>query len=325
MNDEILSNPDQVHLLNSWRFKTLLFTILISVVGYLLFTLWGGWDNVVAAVKQVGILGISLALAFSLINYGLRFLRWQLFLKTLGHPIPWAPSLRIYMSGFAFTTTPGKTGEAIRGVFLKDYGLPFRKCFGAFFAERFCDLISVSILASGGLWIYPQARPVLLVVAALFAFVFFVIQKESLLLAIEQAAMRKLPARFGKSIEFTLEIVRSFRTCFSAKILLLAITLGVVAWSFEAIALYVLLHLLGYPIDLITSAFIYGFSLVIGGITLLPGGLGGAEFTMLQLLMFNNVVPSVAVAITLVIRLTSLWFSVCIGLIALPKKQILWR
>lgn len=323
--DPDLSEHSHAHLLNGWRFKTLFITILLSIIGYLLFTLWGGWDNVVAAVKQVGLLGISAALLLSLFNYSLRFLRWQLFLKTLGHAIPWRPSLRIYMSGFALTTTPGKTGEALRGVFLKDYGVPFRKSFGAFFAERFCDLLSVSILASGGLWIYPQIRPVLLIVAALFVFILFAIQKDHWLHGVEKFAKRQLPERFAKTVEFILEMIIAFRTCFSTRIMLAAISLGVIAWTAEAVALYTLLHLLGYQIGLIAAAFIYGFSLVIGGITLLPGGLGGAEVTMLQLLILQGVIPSVAVAITLVIRLTSLWFSVLLGLIALPKKRILWH
>jgi uncharacterized protein (TIRG00374 family) len=98
--------------------------------------------------------------------------------------------------------------------------------------------------------------------------------------------------------------------------------LGIAAWSAEALALYALLHFMGFGIDLPTALFIYGFSLVIGGITLLPGGLGGAEVAMLQLLSMQNIPLSAAVAITVVIRLTTLWFSVLIGLIVLPKKQL---
>lgn len=314
------SSPfDQTQYLQGWKFKTLLLTILLSIIGYFLFTIWAGWDNVVDALSQVGLLGILFALSLSLVNYALRFCRWQLFLKNLGHSIPWKPSLQIYMAGFALTTTPGKTGEAIRGVFLKDHGVPFRKCLGAFFAERFCDLVSVSILASGGLWIYPQARPILLLVILGFALIFLVLQKDKWLQNLEKWSIKTFPERFGHSLKFIFEMVLSFRNCFSPIVLLSAIIIGVIAWTAEAFVLYFLLHLLGYQIDLITSAFIYGFSLVIGGITLLPGGLGGAEVTMMQLLIFSHVPTAVAVALTLVIRLTSLWFSVFLGFLALFK------
>jgi uncharacterized protein (TIRG00374 family) len=313
------------HFISGQKFKIVLLTVLLSIVGYFLFTIWGGWENVAAAIKQVGFLGIATALGLSLLNFGMRFLRWQYFLKVLGYSIPLAPSFRIYMAGFSLTTTPGKTGEALRGVFLKDYGVPFRKSFGAFLSERTSDLLSVTILASAGLWIHPEARPILLLVAGLITFLFFTIRNERWLRWLERLAKKIFPGRFAHTIEFFLETVHSFRSCFTAKVLATTLILGLTAWAAEAVALKYILHLLGYEISMLTALFIYGFSLVIGGITLLPGGLGGAEVTMLQLLILQNIPAAIAVAVTLVIRLTSLWFSVFLGIIALPKDKILWQ
>ncbi|MBA3816723.1 MAG: hypothetical protein H0X29_09460, partial [Parachlamydiaceae bacterium] len=82
-------------LLSGWRFNLMIITIILSVAGYFAFTLWGGWDNVTSAAAQVGLSGILIALALSLVSFFLRFLRWQLFLHVLGHSIPWMASLRI--------------------------------------------------------------------------------------------------------------------------------------------------------------------------------------------------------------------------------------
>jgi glycosyltransferase 2 family protein len=322
LNEENFHSP---HFLGGWRFRTMVLTVLVSIIGYFLFTLWAGWHNVLDSVAQVGVWGILLSLFLSLVNYGLRFLRWQLFLKNLGHTVAWKSSLRIYMSGFSLTTTPGKSGEALRGVFLKEYGVPFRKSFGAFLAERFCDLMSVSILALGGLWLYPQARPILLLVALVVGFALYAVQKDRWMNGVIAFFKKILPNRFIKAIDFIHEMIFAFRSCFTPRVLSAAIALGVAAWLAEALALCALLNLAGYPLNFVLAIFIYGFSLVIGGITLLPGGLGGAEVTMFQLLLLNNVPASAAVAITLVVRLTTLWFSVFIGLIVLPKKQILWN
>lgn len=311
------------HLLSGWRFRAVFITIFLSIIGYFLFMIWGGWDHVILAVSQVGVLGISAALTLSLVNYLLRFLRWTLFLKNLGHTLPWWPHLRIYMSGFALTTTPGKTGEAVRGLFLKDYGVPYRKSIGLFFSERLSDLISVLILASAGLWSHSSTRPLLLAVAGFIIALLALIQSDRLLKAIERLAGKWLPPRFVHTVNFFLETVIAFRSCFVWRVQVIALALGVIAWTAEALALYILVHLVGGDLSFATAMFIYGFSLVIGGITLLPGGLGGAEVTMLQLLMINQVSSSVAVAITLVIRLTSLWFAVLLGMIALPKKKFL--
>lgn len=310
------------HFLSGWRFTALVTTIILSVIGYLLFTLWGGWHDVIAAVKKVGFTGIVMALCLSLVNYLLRFMRWERFLKVLGYQLPTWPSFRIYMSGFALTTTPGKAGEALRSVFLKDYGMAYRQSFGAFFAERLSDLIAVAILATAGLWIYPDARLVVVLVGLAIAFVLFAVQKDSWMKAIERVSKKILPSRFAHIVEFVIEIVIAFRSCFAPPVLLYGIFLGVIAWSAEGLAMYYLLRILGADVSLVATLFIYGFSLLIGAITLLPGGLGGVEFTMLQLLLWQGVNPSTAVTVTIVIRLATLWFSVILGLFALPKKQI---
>lgn len=321
--------PDQIHFYQQFispkKIKLVLLVLLLSISGYFFFTLWAGWENVLYAIQQVGPLGIVAALGLSLMNYGVRFLRWQYLLKVLGYSVPWAPSLRIYMAGFSLTTTPGKTGEAIRGVFLKEYGVPFRKTFGAFLAERTSDLFSVTLLASVGLWIYPMARPLLFIVAALLAFLFLAMQKDSWLRALERLVKSLCPKRFISVLDFLIGSIHSFRSCFTMKVLVITLSLGLIAWTMEAIALLYALHLLGYEISPFIAIFIYGFSLVIGGITLLPGGLGGAEVTMFQLLVTQHIPTSIAVAVTLVIRLTSLWFSVFLGMIALPKNKILWN
>jgi uncharacterized protein (TIRG00374 family) len=101
------------------------------------------------------------------------------------------------------------------------------------------------------------------------------------------------------------------------------LVLSVLAWAAEGVGLYYLVYFLGYEIDLLTCLFIFGFSMLIGAITFLPGGLGGTEVTMVKLLALQNVSSSSAVAITLLLRLATLWFSVALGLIALPKKQLI--
>jgi uncharacterized protein (TIRG00374 family) len=49
----------------------------------------------------------------------------------------------------------------------------------------------------------------------------------------------------------------------------------------------------------------------------MPGGLGGAEATMITLLLLHGMAMPEAVAATVFIRLATLWFAVFLGLIAL--------
>lgn len=315
--------PNHPHLLSGWRFRAMIATIIISMLVYLLFTLWGGWREVLDAMGQVGILGILFTLSLSLLSYWLRFLRWEKFLNILGYKLPIAANLRIYIAGFSLTATPGKSGEALRGIFLKDYGIPHRKSFAAFLSERFTDLIAVAMLSTIGLWHYPQTRPAFFITIAAITFFLFAVQKNTWLHVMESLAKRVLPKRLAHITEFFVETVIGFRSCFTPRMLSLSLALSIVSWAAEGIALYYLASFLGYEVDLLTCLFIFGFSMLVGAITFLPGGLGGTEITMVKLLILQNVSSSSAVAITLLLRLATLWFSVVLGLIALPKKQLI--
>ncbi len=313
------------HFLSGWRFKAMIATIILSVLGYILFTFWGGREQVWDAIQRVGFVGIGAALLLSLANYFLRFMRWQNFLHVLGYHIPWWNSFKIYMAGFALTTTPGKAGEAMRSLFLKDLGVPYRQSFGAFLAERLSDLLAVMVLTLAGLWLHPEVRVLVVAVAAVLVFVLVALQNDRWMHWVETKANEKLNGRFGHVMEFGIETIVAFRSCFRPSTLLYGTFLGVVAWAAEGIAFYYLLVLLNADIGVLPALFIYAFSLVIGAITFLPGGLGGVEVAMLQLLLIRGVPAYDAVAVTIVIRLTTLWFSVLLGLIALPKKQVVVR
>jgi uncharacterized protein (TIRG00374 family) len=305
----------------SWHFRTFIISVILSIIGYLLVTAWVGWHEVLQAVFLVGFKGIIIALILSLFNYSLRFLRWQGYLKVLKAHLNWVTSLWIYMSGFALTTTPGKSGEAIRSFFLKDYGMPYRESLGAFFSERASDLIAVLFLSAFGLWHYWEAKPIIIIVGFVVASIIFIVQQRSWLLKLEKMAKRLLPDRFAHLVEFGIEMVLAFRKCFSVRLLLYGSFLGIIAWAAEGVALYYLLLLMNIDIGLGTTIFIYAFSLLIGAISFMPGGLGGAEVTMIKLLTLYEVPLSMAVAVTIIIRLTTLWFSVVLGLIALIKTD----
>ncbi len=312
-----MTNHSSESLLTGWRLRALILIVLMSVGGYLIFTLWGGWQDVLAAIEKVGLIGIGIALILSLINYGLRFIRWQKFLSVLGHHIHWAPSFHIYIAGFGLTILPGKAGEAIRSVFLKRYGVSYPESLAAFFSEHFSNLISMLILVSIGLWVYPQAQPLVVALTIAILIGLGLLQQTTLLKYLKSAAKNRLPVRPGKLVSSTIEIVLHSGRCFKLPMLTMGIVFGLIAWGSEGVAFYYILSLLENNISLQTALFIYAFSMLIGALSFLPGGLGGAEATMLALLMLNHVEQPQAVAATLIIRLATLWFAVILGIIAL--------
>ena len=308
-------------ILQGWRFRAMIMSVLLSAIGYLAFSLWGGWHEVVAALAKIGLIGTSIALALSLVNYLLRFVRWQKFLDKLGHSVYWPESLRIYIAGFGLTILPGKAGEAIRSVFLKKHNVSYPESLAAFFSEQLSNLISMVLLVSIGLWAYPQAQPVVVILGALIMAILIFLQQTTWLKALESLVQRKLPAKPAKLISSGIEIVLHSKRCFSLPMLLYGISIGLVAWGAEGVAFYYIMHVLGSDLTLQGALFIYAFSMLVGALSFLPGGLGGTEATMVALLMLHNIPQPQAVAATVLIRIATLWFAVALGILALSMTE----
>lgn len=306
-------------LIGGWRLRALILTIALSALGYLGFSLWGGWRQVAAAVAQVGVAGLTVALLLSALNYGLRFLRWHRYLRLLGQPVPFKDNLIIYIAGFGLTILPGKGGEAVRSLFLKNHGVPYPVSLAAFFSERLSDLVSVLLIAGFGLWQYPPAKPYALALGAMLVAALIILHHGYWLRAIHRRFSSRLPPKLERATEAAIDIICHAAECFRPPTLALGVLLGTMAWGAEGVAFHYIVQLLGGDLPLQTAMFIYAFAILVGAVSFLPGGLGGTEAAMTALLVLNHLGQPEAVAATVLIRIATLWFAVALGLAALGR------
>jgi uncharacterized protein (TIRG00374 family) len=292
----------------------------LSALGYLTISLWNGWREVLHAVSAVGVIGTVIVLGLSLVNYWLRFVRWQHYLQLLAHPLPLVLSLRIYLAGFALTTTPGKAGEMLRSVFLKHHGMPYPKSLAAFFAERLCDFIAVLILVAVGAWRHENVQLPIFVLGVALVLGLILLHTPRWLRRIETCIEYLSRPQLRAFLIAVIETVLNFRRCFSSSTMAYAIFLGFFAWGAEGLELYYAANWMEGEVSLVEAVFIYAFSVLVGALSFLPGGLGGTEVTMIGLLLLNGMGEAQAVACTLFIRLVTLWFAVALGLLALPRR-----
>lgn len=311
---------DSITQLSGWQLKTLILSIIVAATGYLAFSLWSGWEDVRDAFSQIGLLGTLIALSLSLTNYGLRFIRWQLYLAKLGHRIDVLSSLRIYLSGFSLTTTPGKAGETFRGVLLKQHDIPFSTTLVAFFSERLSDLVAIVLLTLIGLSQYPQAQGMVLAGGSAIVLLLASMSNNSALNCIHSWAYE----RKGKVFRLFTQIVdllKEAKQCHTLGMLIFSTIISVIAWGAEAFAFYLLLQWLGADIGFSFAIFVYALSMLAGALSFLPGGIGSAEVVMISLLVIKGMTMPAAIAATVFIRLVTLWFAVLIGLIALYNSS----
>lgn len=292
---------------------------VIAATAYLLVALWAGRTEVLAALSVVSTQTLFTVLSLSLVNYGLRFLRWHYYLRKLGSSIPILHDLRIYIGGFALTTTPGKAGELARGLWLSPYGVPLRLSAAAFFAERLQDFIAILLLCCMGLSLFPNGRWMMMVGAGIVVAALIVLFMPTL--AATTILWTRTPrGRIAGLFNRIAQILKLTRDCLKPAPLLLGLCLGIAAWFAECWSFSILLRALGYPIPITTACSIYALSMLAGAISFMPGGLGGSEAMMIILLRVCGVPTGVAVSATLLIRAATLWFAVLLGVIALSIR-----
>lgn len=300
--------------------RAALASVALAALAYLALSLWAGWREVVAGIEAVGPAVLGGLLCLSLLNYLLRFVRWGRYLDLLETPVSWRINLPVYFAGFALTTTPGKLGETLRSALLKPHGVPPAASLAAFFAERASDLLAIVVLASIGLWSYAPARPAVGIGLALVIVALLAVQSTRLIAAIDRRAAAS-PHRLATLVVRLCEIVLHFRRCFSLPAMAMGLALGVVAWLAEGVGFCWLLGALGQPLPLSEAVFIYAFAMLIGGLSFLPGGLGGSEAVMIGLLTLHGLPDASAVTATLICRLATLWFAVAIGSVFLARQR----
>jgi uncharacterized protein (TIRG00374 family) len=267
-------------------------------------------------------------LGLTLLNYGLRFVKWHYYLWCLNLRVSRLVSVKIFVAGLSMAITPGKVGELLKAYLLKRYNeTPMSRTAPVIMAERLTDGLAMLLLAGGGLALYRIGWQGLLAILLAALALIGIIQYRPLALTF---------LRWGEHLpvvrRFALELQNFYE---SAYVLLrwrpvtLAVLIGLISWSGECVAFYLVMVGLGLPgtwILLIQAAFILATSTLIGSVTGLPGGLGSADLSILGL-MYALVTRSatVAGAATLLIRFCTLWFGVSIGVVGLLLFRRSWR
>jgi uncharacterized protein (TIRG00374 family) len=238
-----------------------------------------------------------------------------MFLKALGHRIPRVDNVRIYLAGFALTTTPGKLGETLRSILLRPYGVRYAESLGAFFADRFCDLVGI-VFITGVLAqrLYPAARHIALLLAAILAVMILVyVQERRVLAGIEKLAQRVF--RNGVFAVSTRSLVESALLCLRPRRFVLGVSVSCVAWGLQGLVLAYLLSRLGAELPVALTVFFFFFSTLVGAASMIPSGIGSQEATLIGLLALYGVDTASGVAATLILRLGTLWLAVAVGLL----------
>ncbi|MDH5396350.1 MAG: flippase-like domain-containing protein, partial [Gammaproteobacteria bacterium] len=94
------------------------------------------------------------------------------------------------------------------------------------------------------------------------------------------------------------------------------LALGLIAWILNGLVFYLILLKVGFPLSITIALTIYAISILAGAASFIPGGIGATETVMGLMLIAANSEPHIAIAVPILSRLATLWFAVCVGLLA---------
>lgn len=309
-------------------FRRLIAGLVFGFLVYLLLV-------VIADIRQVGShfetfnwAYAPLILLGTLFNYVLRFFKWHYYLHIIGiKEINIRESARIFIAGFPLAVTPGKVGEALKGLWLNRVtGSPVSHGVSVVLAERISDGFAVLLLSLLGVIAYPQYWPAFAAIfAALAAFVAFTQFRKFGLKLIHLTQRVPIINLIGAQIQ---EFYDGSHLLFRPRATITAVTLGTAAWLGEGVAMF--LVLVGLGVDpsantFLMAVFILSFSTVVGAVSALPGGIGAAEASITGMLtLLVGLSTGTSATATLLIRFATLWFGVGLGLVSwIFSKELL--
>tara|TARA_Y100001968_G_C19395958_1_gene738332 strand:- start:251 stop:1825 length:1575 start_codon:yes stop_codon:yes gene_type:complete len=263
---------------------------------------------------------VCIGLFLVLLGYFIRYFRWRMLMQLLHQPLPIIRDARIWIGSYAFTVTPAKSGEVLRAVLLKkEFGVPILSSLMALLVERISDGFSVLLLL---LFYLPLLRgrevslflPSTILIIAVFLLWLLLQQKDWIYRLFRWIELR-LPSKFASAGSNSFEALRSL---LQFRLLFFSTALGVISWFLEGVSLWLLLRGLGVTkISLGGAAIAHTSAGLLGALTLMPGGLGSTEAGTVGLLALQGLALDIATPATLLIRLMTLWFATCLGVICL--------
>jgi uncharacterized protein (TIRG00374 family) len=270
------------------------------------------------------------AMAFAAVSFGLRTLRWHSLLAAAGAHPPLLTSLRTQLIGFSLTMTPGKVGEIYKCYLIeRRTGVPTARTAPIVLFEKLMDAAAFGGLALVAAALLPELADAVnnaarTLIGAGVVFVVVAVLAQSLRPHEISGLLLRWLARvpFGRRIASAVALVLAGSIdLLHAPTLAKAISLGIIARTCDGLAVAWAAYALGIDIPLIAGIFVLNSSGALGGLSMLPGGIGVVEASMSVLMASLGAVPPAALAATLAARLLTFWIWVASGLYLLVTSE----
>lgn len=288
---------------------------------YLVLAVVSGLDELRRALVGFDYRLIPAILGLVALSYAVRFVRWAYYLRLLQVRVPLATNAAIFAAGLSMAISPGKLGEVLKSVFVKDVtGAPVARTAPAVVAERATDGTGMVLWGLLGALAFSFGPWILLLFLAVTALAIAVLRSKKLSLLAEKT-LEKLPL-LNRLAPHVSAFHGASNELLAFRPLVVATGISFCGWGLECVAVYLCAVGAGADAPFLMVVFIFAVSSLAGAFFFTPGGIGVAEAGLAG--MFKTVAGlsgGLSVALTFVIRLATLWFAALVGVIGLLIVQ----
>ena len=300
------------------KFDNRIIWIVIASVGlYGVFLFFSDFNIISKQISNFKYELLPLILLLVSISWTPLLVRWQILLKKNNINIPIKKSFLLFLGGMSMSITPGHVGELIKSQLIKTiYNIPRTKTAPIIFVEKFYDLTGAIIASIIGIIILGMDISIILIsVSILIVIIFLVYYRPLFEFILKRVTKTKFFSKYSENISDSYEIVRNSTT---PQISSISFGLSVLYWIIISVAVHFILLSFGIEsISILKTISIYSSSVIIGAISFIPGGLGITEGSLIGLFSLEGIDISLALILSVMIRILTMWYSVSIGFICL--------
>lgn len=305
-------------MLNGSFFRNFLIALALGVAVYLVLVIIAGYDNLRTALSDFDFRFLPLIIGLVLLSYAGRFIRWLYYLRVLNVRVPLATNAAIFTAGLSMAISPGKLGEVLKSVFVKQVtGAPIAKTAPAVVAERATDGTGMVIWGVIGALVFGGFGLGILVLFIAATVVAIAVLRSKRLSLVAERILVKLPV-VNRLAPHLSEFQTSSNVLLGTKPMFVGTVISFLSWGLECTAVYLCSVGIGLDRPFLMVVFIFAVSSLAGALFFTPGGLGVAEAGLTGgFVSLAEVARGPAVALTFIVRLATLWFAAGVGIVGL--------
>lgn len=288
--------------------------ILLSTSFYAIIAFYSDYEKLTRSFQNIQVLYIPIIFGIVILSLFLKSIRQRFLLGITSIHLSIRESFLIFNAGQSLLITPGGFGSLIRTHFLKEkFGHQILKTTPVFLIERYYDIMAISTIILAVLIIkkdYTFFIPVISFVLFLII-ILFILRNKKLFQKINLCLYR-IP-RIHKFVTIASNSHDSLLILTSRNSVLITLPFSIICWITDAVIAYLCFLSFHTSIDFLEATWISFASLLLGSISLLPGGIGVTEISMLDLITRNGIELATAFAIVAYVRLFTIWITTFIG------------